>query len=722
MSDNDRVYWAAETDERTLAQNVYGRYMQYLRSLERMGILQVYRAALARYFGKDPKGFGRSDQLVEGGEQGELILAQSNHFRSITRSLKNLATSARPAFEAMAEDDSSESLAAVTLAERLWEYELDHGLERHLEQGAEWMLVVGESTIVATWDADSGEIVGSDPQYDPDTGEQTGEKPLYAGDLVVETLCPWDVARDLGAARRKEKSSPWRIIRRRVHRWELLSRYQDAEGNPLGGPHENEAWREIRSAPRCVLADFEVTWRGALELLDTDMIDVFELYHERTPALPEGRYVRIVGNVCLEPPMPLPYRRIPAITSSPAEHVGLLLGYSDVWDLMGLCEALDGVITNLVTMSDNAGDQVALIPEGADIDARDLAGRKSIEYRWADGMPPPSWMTAPEIREGHLKLVEIIQQQIQTNSGVNSVVRGDPEASLKSGAALALVSSMAVQNSSMYQSQVAMQRRDVGTLILEVYQDFATAPRVIDVVGADEQGTVEQFVGQDLKKVRRIRCELANPLMRTVPGRKQIADELRDMFPGEHPLTREQWTEFLNSGRLNALWRADRAEAIGIREECEALSAIGGPPTNQQPEAQPPQVLVSDNHAAHVREHKALLDGRQRMKLSPQAILAIGQHIDEHLAQWQQATQTAPAMLAATGQQPAPMPMPMMPPGAPPPDAGGPPAPPNGKGPPGAPPQNLAPAQGLGAPPPAAKMPVVPGTGGKRYTPPTGPQ
>jgi hypothetical protein len=186
-------------------------------------------------------------------------------------------------------------------------------------------------------------------------------------------------------------------------------------------------------------------------------------------------------------------------------------------------------------------------------------------------------------------------------------------------------------------------------------------------------------------------------MMRTLPGKMELAQWLTDparAWP-DAPLTRQQAVTFLETGRLAPLWRADRSEALAIKEEGEALTR-----------GEPVVVMATDHHANHIREHKAILDGRARLELDPQIVASIGAHIAEHGSAWVELTMSNPALLMATGQQPAPMALGMMP-GAPMP-GGGPPAEGGAMGaaPEAADPPPTGPA--AAGSPTAAKMPTMP--------------
>lgn len=695
-------YWLTLGPE-LLGQAVYERFAAYLDELERRGSLDVMRTALRRYYGGDHGGGLDSRRVGHGGEQGETTEIVVNHYGSIITSLLSLSTASRPAFVATARDDSAESMASTELAEQIWEHELERGVEQECVDAARRMLIFQEVGVGVFWDPTSGDIVAAEDVVD-EQGMPTGEqRPIHAGELIVEALSPYDLARDLGA--RSIRDCKWLIVRRRINRWDLAAQYPEYE-------------QEILSAPSTDRDDHDRGIRkGGTggERLHSDHVYVLELYAERTRACPGGRYARVIGTCCVEAGE-LMYVRQPVALQSPERTIDQATGSARTVDLLAPQQAYDQVISSLLSNNVAFGLQNILTAEGQDLEVTDLAGGlQKVEYKYVDGAPPPGAMEMPRLADADMKFAEMLQQVIQVLSGINSVVRGDPEASLKSGAALALVQAMAVQHNSGFQRAYAELLRDVATRVIEAYRSFATTERVIEVTGTDEVRTAREFTGQELSDVLSVRVELANPLLRTIAGKKELADFLISQQWPDAPLTREQYLAFLTTGRLQPLWRAERSEAIAIREECEAL--VRG---------ESAMVLFTDHHAAHIREHKALLDGRARRELSPQAIEAIAAHINEHLAQWTDQSISNPAVLMATGQQPAPMPMmPGAPPGgpggpAPANDNGAPPAANDNGGPPAMPPDVAPPmpgAPGEPAGPGMPQMPMVPGTGERAQVP-----
>lgn len=683
------TYWLTLAPSE-LGPAVADRFKKYLEEIDRRGLLSKAREATIRYY-------NAGGSVLFGGEAGEVVLVKVNHFRSLVTNILAMTTSERLAFEASATDDTAQSAAQVQLAQQILDAELDAGLEVELSGGggAAWrMLVQGEGAVAVTWDATAGEIIGAEPVLD-ELGQQTGEVPVYEGALQVESFSAYDVARDLGA--KSLRTLPWVIVRRRMSRWDLLAQYPEAETEILGEPH---------------CAQVDQRWGGlaysgeeSTASVQSDQIYVLDLFAAKTRAMPRGRFARVVGERYLMGG-DLPYRRVPVVIRSPDEIADRAMGSTTAWDLLGVAEMIDSAESSMASVSDAYGTNIILEPEGADLDVTPIdPALKRARYKPIPEAEPPRMLEQRGVTPSQIDYAGHLIQQAGALSGVNSSVRGEDESSGRSGAFLAMRQATAVQYLSRFQGSYTDLVEEVATRVVECYQTFAKSERLIDVTGTDEAVVAKRFTGEDIASVRRVRVKLGNPVMRTIAGKMEVADKIFDpqLFP--EPLTREQYIGFLTTGRYDPITRSLRSSSIAIKAEGEAL--LRGEPVT---------ALATDHHAAHIREHAALLDGRARMGLDEAVIAAVSAHIAEHGEQWTLLTQTNPALLAATGQQPAPMAM--MPgapgPGGEPPPSGGPPPGPPGpseQGPP--PPEGGAPAPiaPAGGPSPLPTLPTVPGGG-----------
>jgi hypothetical protein len=128
---------------------------------------------------------------------------------------------------------------------------------------------------------------------------------------------------------------------------------------------------------------------------------------------------------------------VPTIYASP-------FGYTVSFDMLPIQKAIDGLASTIQTNQEAFGVQNVLVPRGSNLDVEELVGGLNIvQYDPKMGKPEPMNLTATPV-EIFNRYKELINE-MESISGINSVVRGNPEASLKSGAALALVASQAIR-------------------------------------------------------------------------------------------------------------------------------------------------------------------------------------------------------------------------------------------------------------------------------------
>src|SRR5574343_533993 len=153
-------------------------------------------------------------------------------------------------------------------------------------------------------------------------------------------------------------------------------------------------------------------------------------------------------------------------------------------------------------------------------------------------------------------------------SGMNSVVRGNPEASLKSGTALALVQAQALQFMNGLQQSYTQLIEDVGSGIISLLKEFAKVPRVAAIVGVNQKSNIQEFTGDDLDLIDRVLVDVGNPLATTTAGRVQMAEQMLQMGAIDSP---EKYLEVINTGKLTSLTENQSNTLAMVRQENEDL-------------------------------------------------------------------------------------------------------------------------------------------------------
>jgi hypothetical protein len=226
----------------------------------------------------------------------------------------------------------------------------------------------------------------------------------------------------------------------------------------------------------------------------------------------------------------------------------------------------------------------------------------------------------------------------ETLSGISSTVRGNPEANLKSGAALALVVAQSVQFGSVLEASYSKLVEKVGELIIKHIQDFADTPRIATIVGTSKQPLLKEFTKDDIADIRRVQVQQANAMSKTISGRLELASNVMQMPPEQA----RQYMSIVNTGQLPDEYQTTPPLLV-IKQENERLS-----------NGEQVQAIVLENHQEHIKIHSQVINSPEA-KEDPELIRAVLEHIQQHLDLWRNAD---PAVLMITGQQPAP-PMPM---------------------------------------------------------------
>jgi hypothetical protein len=388
----------------------------------------------------------------------------------------------------------------------------------------------------------------------------------------------------------------------------------------------------------------------------TDIIPVYYFVHKSTPALPEGRFVVYCDEdtILFDGPAPAPMdQTLPVFRIVPGEIFGTTEGWTDAFDLQGVQEAINTLVSIGFTNTQANGVQKLWVPEGANISASSLSKGLAI-IRSAQGMKPePLQLTANPV-DLYTQLQFLIKQA-ETTSGINSVSRGDPEHSLKSGVALAYVQAMAAQYTSAFQESWAKLNEEVASFRIRLYQTHASTERLVELTGKRSLGYTASFTKDKISQIRRVVVDMGNPVTKTLGGRLEVANNLKDMGFFKTP---QDYVTFLESGQWNVMTEDTYDQLSSIHQENDALM-----------ERKPVQAIPGDLHLLHAQKHYAIISNPAVRMNSPvvQRVLA---HIQEHVNQWK--TQD-PVFSMISGEPPAPQPM--MPPIGPPPGGtqGGPP-------------------------------------------------
>lgn len=607
FGNNDKsVYFAAKPANET-ASILLSKSKSFYNVLEANTYLEKLSRMWRAYHGAYDSSVGGGHQIRFTGEQDELVKLHVNHFRNLAQHIYVMITANRPVMEARAINSDYKSIAQTYLANGILEYYMrEKHLEDALKLAVEMAVVLGAGFIKMEWNATAGDV------YDID---ENGLE-IKEGEIEFSNLSPFDVVFD---GTKESHKQDWYMIRTFKNRFDLMAKYPELSEKIQGVPSK---------------ADASVYRMALLTNDQTDDIPVYEFFHKKTESMPKGRYMLFADTdiVCLD--TPLPYRVMPIFRVSAGEILGTPYGYSPMFDVFPIQQGMDALYSTIMTNNSAMGVQNVWVQRGADLSVDSLEGGLNI----IEGNSKPEAInltaTAPET----YKFLETLIQASETISGVNSVARGQPEASLKSGTALALVQSMSLQFVSGLQQSYVKLIEDSGTALIQILKDYANTPKVVALVGKNNKMLLKEFTGDDLNSINRVVVDVGNALGKTIAGRVEMAQQMMQMGIIKDPT---QYIQVMNTGRIDVMFEGDVSQQLLVRQENEWLAEGKNPP-----------VSPFDIHAFHIQEHRAVLDNPD-VRSNVDLVKTVHDHIQQHI---DKLTYTDPRILQLTGQQPLPPP------------------------------------------------------------------
>jgi hypothetical protein len=581
-------YWASVPGTE-IADNILDKVENYYKYLSISGRLDLWKRSWTYYY----RPLMTGARLTPTGSQGELTSFSANNYRNLLVHLETMTTQQRAAFEPRATNSDVKSQSQVILADGLLEYYMrEKKLERNIKEGVKVGLMMGEAFVRAEWEPQGGQIYGKS-----DSGAT-----IYEGDMKYTNYTPLNVIRDFTLE--NPANHDWYILRDFQNKYTLSAKYPDIA-------------EDIMNDSLDLLEEVRTTTLSAIGLEESDNVPVYTLIHKPTPAMPGGRYTTVLGNGTKMLDGPLPYKETHVYRIAPDEQTGSIFGYTVGFDLIPVQEALDILYSTVITNQSTFGVQNILMPAGSNLSTSQLAGGLNlISYDPKIGKPEPLQLTQTPAEI--FNFIQMLERLQETLSGVNSVARGNPEASLKSGAALALVQSMAIQFSMGLQQAYAQLIEDLGTGTIHILQDFAAVPRVAAIAGKSNRPLMKEFVGKDLDKISRVMVDMGNPMTQTTAGKVNLAESLLQQNMIENP---DQYIQVVTTGRLEPIIEGKQAELLLIKAENEGL-ADG---TQQR-------AIITDKHDQHILEHKTVLASPEVRQDPNSPIMAQTlAHIQEHI-------------------------------------------------------------------------------------------
>ena len=615
ISEKPGEYWVLEKNPELLAEHVSGRVDNYFQRMRSSYYMRSVFRSWSYYHGLYFEPGVDLTAVRQFGAQGEVLAVSINHLRNFVQHTLTLSTQDRPDFETRATSSDAASLKQAELGDNVLDHYLrEEYLEEFYNKALEHALVLNTGYVHSPWDWNLGEEKAALKAGE----DEGGEMEIYReGDFSISNPTIFDVAYDLGL--RDWRRLQWVIVRTYENRYDLAETVNDKEtADKILAIDYNEDLKQES------LYKFGIIGAYGVAMDDSDLVPVWHLYHLDSPAVPGGVQFRVAGDsIPIGDPEKLKYEKgnaLPLFRVCPYEVIFSTLGYSVANDLQGPQEIFNQETSTIATNHKACGFQIVTRPEGWEIEDDNL-NEDGVVIIAADGPtnmePKGISLVAPQGE--FYKFRDAIVRDMEALSGINSAVRGQPEKQLKSGESLKVMASQAVQLSGPVQRARRNLIGEHGTFLLRGMRDIPRKDdqRVISLVGDSNRSHLHRFIPEDLAGVDRVTVTAGSPLAKTVSGRLAIADSLLEKGMVKTP---EEYITVMETGRLEPLIKADKAQLDLVHDENEALR-----------EGDPVQINhLTDAHMLHIREHGVIISSTES-RLDPDRHMIVLAHMMEHI-------------------------------------------------------------------------------------------
>ena len=512
----DNIYFANQNDKDLVAalQTKVDKYYQYVVST---GRILVAKYVFNAYY------VSKNDSVAVRREKNDRLKINIAELRNATQYTMSLIANKPTAFDPIATNSDSKSQRQTKIARNVIDYYTD---QRHLDsffrECLEMAIVSSEAWGSLSWNKYKG------GEYMPN---EKGEM-QYQGDIEFNMHDMSDIIRDVGM--RKQQEDDWIIIRREKNKYELAAEF----------PEHAES---IVNLQYIVEANKELNYDSQTQIY-TDMCYYYEFRHRKSLLVPKGRLAIFISSGELLYAGDLPYQDLSVYKLFPSKELSSNFGWTNNFDLVAFQEALSKYYSIMLTNHAAFGYQSLVTTKTSGIEVSEVAkGLRLFQLNPGEEIKPLQLLaTPPEI----FTALGAFAKKSESIAGLNSVVKGNPEASLKSGTALALVVSQAVSYLNTLDGNYSRFKQNVATGIINMLKVYATTGRIVAISGLSNASSINStFTKDDLAGIERVVVKESNPMTKTIAGRVNMAD----MMLQSGQITPQQYDNVIATGEIQEI-------------------------------------------------------------------------------------------------------------------------------------------------------------------------
>lgn len=599
MSEN--IYFGKKSGK-DLVNELQTKVDKYYNYVQSTGRILVAKYVFNSYY------ISRNDSIAVRKEKNGRLKINVAELRNSTQYTMSLLANKPTSFDPIAVNSDSKSQRQTKIARNVVDYYTEQKqLDAYFKENLELAIVASEAWGSLSWNKFAGGEYGAN---------EDGSI-AYEGDIEFGMHDMSDIIRDVG--KRKQMENDWLIVRREKNKYELAAEFPEFAENIIGLQYIVEANKELNYDSQTQIY--------------TDMCYYYEFRHKKSVLMPEGKLAIFISSGDLLYEGPNPYQDLAIYPLFPSKEIGSAFGWTNNYDLVAFQEAISKYYSIMLTNHAAFGYQNIVATKGCGIEVSEVAkGLRMFQVNQGEELKPLTLLaTPPEI----FQAMGGFSKKYEALAGLNSVVKGNPEASLKSGTALALVVSQAVSYLNTLDANFSQFKQNIATGIINMLKVYANTKRLVAIAGSSNSTAITtQFTKDDLAGIDRVIVKEANPMTKTVAGRVNMAD----MMLQSGQITPEQYDNVIATGQIQQVLEGKSSQVTLVKSENERLS-----------QGQQCLVLRTDNHLLHRDEHLVLLNDPE-LREDPTLTQVVLEHVAEH-------EKYIPAEQGGT-LMPPPMPMP----------------------------------------------------------------
>lgn len=540
------------------------------------------------------------------GENGEFLNININEFRTGLQHIKSLILSQKITLSPAATNTDTDAMSQTLLGKNIMShYSKELKFDLLMDSSIDMANLYADMYALTEWDITKGSVYIED---------ELGQK-IYEGDPTITLHAPHMVPIDPLAP-----DSMWHIVTLKGNKYELAAL----------NPEYAEEIEKLQMEQKYVF-DAQIN----LAKYTGDSIYYFKFFHRDCPLVPGGRQVTYINeNIILTDktlegiPYPITKFQVSSVEDSP-------FGYTNAFDAIQISQANNKISSTMITNESKFGIKPILFPKGCDIEPIDVAGG-AIGIEYDQGAGTPSVLDLLATSSQTFDLGGLLTSKLDITFGINDVTKGQAPKDVSSGSGLALLQSMSVQFNSTLQKNFVVFLEELSTKLFKLLQMKVSNPRLVEIVGKDQEMYTKEWSGESLKGIQKVVVELGDPAKDTAVGRQQVADNLLQY--GE--ISMDEYFQVRETGNAGIKINDSVSHAMLISREDEMLM-----------KGIKPIISKADKHVDHFKKHNCLLD-HPDIRNNPQKAALILEHNMEHEEMLKMLTIQDPAFLEMSGQQP----------------------------------------------------------------------